>query len=74
MSTQHKDENAKNPAFKVPVDLPHVKPEDYSASIDSSRGSAKGQTVTPEQPENPAKEKQKKSGALPRHEEPIGGG
>jgi hypothetical protein len=36
----NKDENAKNPAFKVPMDLPSVKPEDYDASIDSGRGSA----------------------------------
>ena len=73
----NKDENAKNPDFKVPVDLPGVKPEDYDASIDSARGSAgqkpKGQAVTPGNKEDPARKKQKESGQLPLHEEAIGG-
>lgn len=41
MDPKDKSENAKNPNFKNPVDLPHVKPEDYDAAIDSGRGSAK---------------------------------
>lgn len=36
----NKDENAKNPDFKVPMNLPSVKREDYDVSIDSGRGSA----------------------------------
>lgn len=73
------DENAKDPRWKVPVDLPHVEPEDY----DESKGSTYGSTDTPE-PEiirrdekdipNPAKEEQKKRGQYPLHDEEIGGG
>lgn len=33
-----KNENAKNPDWKVPVNLPHVKPEDYPASQDATAG------------------------------------
>jgi hypothetical protein len=72
----NKDENAKNPDFKVPIDLPSVKPEDYDASIDSGRGSAKapqGQAVKPGNQEDPAKREQKKHGQLPLHDEAIGG-
>jgi hypothetical protein len=74
----NKDENAKNTDFKVPMDLPSVKPEDYDASIDSGRGSAgqqkpKGQSITPDKEEDPAKEKQKERGQLPLHDEAIGG-
>jgi hypothetical protein len=38
------NDNAKNPAWKVPMDLPGVKPEAYKSSIDSGRGSAKVST------------------------------
>jgi|GEM_PF-6785129 len=34
-----KDENAKDPHWKVPVDLPHVKPEDYAHEIRSAKKS-----------------------------------
>jgi hypothetical protein len=44
MDKKNKDENAKNPDWKVPMDLPSVKPEDYDKSIDSSRGSANSDT------------------------------
>jgi len=33
-------ENAKNPDFKTPVDLPGVRPEQYGKDIESGRGSA----------------------------------
>lgn len=72
----NKDENAKDPDFEVPVDLPHVKPEDYDVSIDSGGGSArepKGQVVTPDKQKDPAREEQKKRGQLPLHGEAIGG-
>lgn len=36
----HSDENAKNTAWKTPMELPSVKPEDYDTSIDSANGSA----------------------------------
>lgn len=39
--TKQKSENAKSDKFKVPVDLPHVKPEDYTKDIDSAHGNAK---------------------------------
>lgn len=63
------DENAKDPRWKIPMDLPSVKPEAYDATIDSGRGSAKSH----ESQDNPAKEEQKKRGQLPKHDEPIGG-
>jgi hypothetical protein len=69
-------ENAKNPDWKIPMDLPSVKPEDYTTS-DSKRDSAnipKGQTVTSgNDNKDLAKEEQKKRGQLPLHDEAIGG-
>lgn len=40
MPDENDDDNEKDPAWKVPVKLPHVKPEDYRVDIDSGRGSA----------------------------------
>ena len=64
-----KDENGKNPDWKVPMDLPSVKPEDYDASIPSGRGSAHSSQKN----EDPAAKAQKQHGQLPLHDEKIGG-
>jgi hypothetical protein len=72
----NKNENAKNPDFKVPMDLPSVKPEDYDSSIDSGRGSAKApqsQIVTPDNQEDSVKREQKKRGRLSPRNKAIGG-
>jgi hypothetical protein len=64
----NKDENAKNPDFKVPMDLPSVTPGDYDVSIDSGHGSA-GQ----QQPRGQSRRGQKERDQLPRHNEANGG-
>lgn len=64
MKDENKNENAKNRNFRVPVDLPGAKPEDYDASIDSGYGSAgqqkpKGQVPAPEKQHDPDEKDQK---------------
>lgn len=40
MTKNPKSENVKNIDWKVPMDLPSVKPEDYAKNTPSARGSA----------------------------------
>lgn len=71
--TDTKNENAKNPDWQVPVDLPGVKPEDYDKNIDSGRGSAT-HPVFPGDGVDPAVKEAKRKQQMPLHDEPIGGG
>jgi hypothetical protein len=71
--TNTKNENAKDPKWQTPVDLPGVKPEDYAKNIDSGRGSATD-PVFPGDGVDPAVDIAKRRKQMPLHDEPIGGG
>lgn len=72
-SPKNKDENAKDKKWKVPVEVPSVKPEDYPANSSNSSILPRSQTVTPEDREDPAVRQQKERGQYPLHDEKIGG-